>query len=492
MEADEHDIPDSTDWIGTPLAGLEAVEAALRCRVCKDFYNTPMLTSCNHTFCSVCIRRALSNEGKCPVCRAPDQELKLRSNWATEEVVQAFTLARPALITVARDPPARVPTAGPSSPKRRLEEGEGNDADDARRSSKRLRSSARASKSRGMEPTAEMARQEVDLTGEAESSPEPDDGLVACPVCSQRMKEAQVFTHLDQCTGDLPKKPVRSTPTPIRQNGYAIQTKPQSQLERLPAISYSMFKEGPLRKKLQELGISATGTKAMLEKRHKEWMTLWNANCDSLQPKKKSELLRELDSWERTQGAFASTSSKAANLGAQIRAKDFDGAAWASKHDDSFKDLIAQARKSKQKAQGPAKDTSEDNSTNVNRVTMPAAESVSSEVNGTHHREASSHSQHLSTMPIQTMQAHSQATTSSAVSDNNHMTYPTNYTQLPPYPAMNLSGQPMSTQPQFGSISEEHVEWYAQHQAYHSTHDAYGTPHFPPPDFPGSHNWRPT
>lgn len=170
MEADEHDIPDSTDWIGTPLAGLEAVEAALRCRVCKDFYDTPMLTSCNHTFCSVCIRRALSNEGKCPVCRAPDQELKLRSNWATEEVVQAFISARPAIIAVARDPPAQIPTAGPSSPKRRLEDEE---VDDFRRSSKRLRSSARASKSRGMESTAEMARQEIDLTGEAEVSPEP-------------------------------------------------------------------------------------------------------------------------------------------------------------------------------------------------------------------------------------------------------------------------------------------------------------------------------
>lgn len=306
------------------------------------------------------------------------------------------------------------------------------------------------------------------------------------------MKEAQVFTHLDQCTGDPPKKPVRSTSAPIRQNGYAIQTKPQPQLERLPAISYSMFKEGPLRKKLQELGISAAGNKAMLEKRHKEWMTLWNANCDSLQPKKKSELLRELDSWERTQGAFAPTSSKAANQGAQIRAKDFDGAAWANKHDDSFKDLIAQARKSRQKAQGPDKDTSEDNGTNVNRVTTPAAEPALSEVNGTQHQEASNHSQHLSVIPIQTMQTHSKATTSSAVPDNSYMAYPTHYTQLPSYPTMNLPGQPMFTQEQFGSIPEEHVEWHAHPQAYHGTHDAYGTPHFSPPDFPGSHNWRST
>ncbi|OCL04313.1 hypothetical protein AOQ84DRAFT_226128, partial [Glonium stellatum] len=47
-------IPDSTDWLPTPLASLTPLEVALRCQVCKDFFDTPMLTSCAHTFCSLC------------------------------------------------------------------------------------------------------------------------------------------------------------------------------------------------------------------------------------------------------------------------------------------------------------------------------------------------------------------------------------------------------------------------------------------------------
>lgn len=86
-----------------------------------------------------------------------------------------------------------------------------------------------------------------------------------------------------------------------------------------------------------------------MEKRYKEWAMMWNANCDSTRPKTKHELLRDLDVWERTQGSLASTSSFSANLGAQIKDKNFDGADWSTKHSNSFKDLIANARRSQQR-----------------------------------------------------------------------------------------------------------------------------------------------
>lgn len=107
---------------------------------------------------------------------------------------------------------------------------------------------------------------------------------------------------------------------------------------------------------MAELGLSTAGSRQMLEKRHQEWVTIWNANCDSVKPKKRSELLQDLEVWEKTMGSRAPTMSRAANMGAQIKDKDFDGAAWASRHDTSFKDLIARARSSRsnvaQKADG--------------------------------------------------------------------------------------------------------------------------------------------
>ncbi|KAI4867992.1 DNA repair protein rad18 [Hypoxylon rubiginosum] len=350
------DVTDSTDWLTTPLSGLAAVEASLRCQVCKDFYKTPMLTSCNHTFCSICIRRALSNDGKCPLCRTSEQEVKLRSNWSLEEVVTAFTKTRPDVLLFAKRKPDNIVV---ELSKRKLEERDdmysAGQPDGGR--GKRLRSSARLSKSRSMGATSEMARLEIDMPDQEDSTDfEPDDGLVECPICLQRMKHTLVDRHIDtSCPGQ--PQPQQKTPKQNPRSLSTLNVFPSSTIsplaktyERLPAINYSMLKEPQLKKKLLELGISSAGNRLILEKRHREWMTIWNANCDSLQPRRRAELLRDLDIWERTLGSRAPTTSKALSLGAQIKDKDFDGAAWAVKHDTSFKNLVASARQNKVRA----------------------------------------------------------------------------------------------------------------------------------------------
>jgi len=114
--------------------------------------------------------------------------------------------------------------------------------------------------------------------------------------------------------------------------------------ERLAQLNYSMVKDGPLRKKLLDQGLSTMGSRQMLERRYGEWVTLWNSNCDARIPKGKSDLKRELEVWERTQGGRAQT-TYSMEPGAQIKDKNFDGKAWATKHDDSFRDLIASARR---------------------------------------------------------------------------------------------------------------------------------------------------
>ena len=107
-----------------------------------------------------------------------------------------------------------------------------------------------------------------------------------------------------------------------------------------------MVKDNALRKKLGDMGISASGSRQLMERRYTEWVTLWNANCDSKIPKGKAELKRELDVWERTQGGGAPMASRM-NTGGNIRDKDFDGLAWSKNNDESFKQLVAEARKKK-------------------------------------------------------------------------------------------------------------------------------------------------
>lgn len=137
-------------------------------------------------------------------------------------------------------------------------------------------------------------------------------------------------------TGKVPAKSL--TPLP---------TKPIKRPDRLPHLNYSTIKENALKKKLVDAGLSAAGNRSLLERRYTEWITLWNANCDATKPKSKSELKRELETWERTQGgkAIASTSTQ---MGAKIRDKDFDGKAWSNQHNDDFRELIAKARRKRE------------------------------------------------------------------------------------------------------------------------------------------------
>ncbi|RMJ14669.1 hypothetical protein CDV36_005675 [Fusarium kuroshium] len=376
-----HDVPDSTDWLSTPLAGLAAVENALRCQVCKDFFKTPMITSCSHTFCSLCIRRALSNDSKCPLCRSPEQELKLRSNWSMEEAVEAFVKTRTTALELARK--GGTANAGP----KRKAENDHQESDDAPEG-KRPRTSTRPTRSRTNTPSYAVSTQEdevVEVSDDDDYVPEPEDGLVACPVCQSRMKEWQVFKHLETCTGPKPQQRKAGSSSTSVGNQQPQRKAP----ERLPTMNYSMYKDQALRKKLGELGISNQGSRMLLERRHKEWVTLWNANCDAAKPKKRSELLHDLDIWERTQGGRAPTTGRAALNAAIIKDKDFDGAAWAAKHDDSFKDLIASARKTRLQAKKQAEEAAKEE----------AAKGSNSEPPSTSHDKPSSSEQIPSQAP---------------------------------------------------------------------------------------------
>lgn len=113
-----------------------------------------------------------------------------------------------------------------------------------------------------------------------------------------------------------------------------------------------------LRKKLKDLGIPDWGPRPLLQRRHTEWMNLWNANCDAKNPKTKDELRRDLDIWERTQGGAAPQSGIPSGPNA-VMAKTFDAAAWSANHGDDFKRLIENARKKKELAKKQSQDQGE-------------------------------------------------------------------------------------------------------------------------------------
>ncbi|CZT15449.1 related to postreplication repair protein RAD18 [Ramularia collo-cygni] len=332
---DLYSVPDPTDWLSTSLPTFAGLETPLHCQICKEFYDTPMITSCNHTFCSRCIRTSLSQDGKCPACRTSDQASKLRNNWALQEVVAAFVAARGEAMGVAKQI-----KEGPRVGKRkRVEESSNNDQIRTTRSKSR-----RIANTSSQQDAIEIEDSEDEEEYNPESPEPPSDGLVECPLeCGKRMKEAEVFAHLDRCDIEKQERQRKAKPAQARLNGFGISssqpaTRPQ---DRINQLNYSMLTDSAMAKKLKEGGIPSWGNKKLMTSRHREWVNIWNANCDSTQPRAKRDLLHDLDIWERTQGGKAPTSNSS------LMRKDFDGDAHSKLHHDDFSRLIADARRKK-------------------------------------------------------------------------------------------------------------------------------------------------
>ena len=62
-------------------AAVQAVANSLLCPICKEYYNCcMMLPGCNHSFCSLCVRRGLEYHPHCPVCKQPAEAQQLIAN----------------------------------------------------------------------------------------------------------------------------------------------------------------------------------------------------------------------------------------------------------------------------------------------------------------------------------------------------------------------------------------------------------------------------
>ncbi|KAF1919598.1 hypothetical protein BDU57DRAFT_554843 [Ampelomyces quisqualis] len=329
------DLPDSTDWIRTSLPQFEPLEAALRCEVCKEFFANPVITSCSHTFCSICIRRCIATDGKCPSCKSACSSDKLAPNIAVREVVMRFQDARQKALEMARaDNEGEVEPAGK---KRKLDETDIEDSEPTRQTR------SRQMRSRGRQNGTDDAPVEVtdsDEDGDDDFLPE---GMAKCPICNATMKAEQVYNHLDICPGQSGSqgRSTRSrTKTTFPNPLHRRQKEPSPVPTRLSQLNYAMLKESALRKKLQEIGIPNWGSKDLLKRRHIEWLNIYNSNCDAHESVRKSkrQLVKELDEWETTQGG------KADSKDSKIMKKDFDGNGYAKSHKPDFDALIAKAK----------------------------------------------------------------------------------------------------------------------------------------------------
>ncbi|XP_051985647.1 E3 ubiquitin-protein ligase RAD18-like isoform X3 [Xyrauchen texanus] len=297
------------------LSCLKNIDTLLRCPICFEFINIAMMTRCSHNFCSLCIRKFLSYKLMCPVCNLPSTEQDLRNNRLIDDLVQSFQNARQQLCqTNFESPPIspQIPAMmfkGKAARQKTLKK-------DATTLSKffQKRTSAitlsgsqtslqhhlpvkeepievhvpqpHSLKQESVEETTGMVKEELmNIPVFPSTSQSITAGIkVECPVCGVGVSEKHINKHLDMCLNrDDKKEGLRSC----------------RRRKAMPKLLYTLISVPKLKKMLKECHMSAQGSRDQLIRRHQEFTQIYNAQCDSLNPKSAEEIAKEVENNER-------------------------------------------------------------------------------------------------------------------------------------------------------------------------------------------------
>lgn len=226
---------------------LKPLDQALRCHICFEYFENCMITKCSHNYCSLCIRRYMAYKAQCPTCFQAATEPELRNNRLVDEVLRIYKKIKETL-QLPYETQENLHSDAPSSSRT-------DGSYESKRPSKIDTSQSRTPK-------------------EAETSTFDE---VSCPVCYTPIPSQIINSHLDSCLK---------------------QSEERSERKFLPKLVYHLLGDKQIRKKLKDHGLGTVGDRQTLIRRHKNYVLLHNANCDSLNPKPPSDLIYEIERQE--------------------------------------------------------------------------------------------------------------------------------------------------------------------------------------------------
>lgn len=312
---DLSNITDPLDFKTTKIPKLFEIDSLLRCHICKEFISAPMLTSCGHTFCSVCIRKYLIHTPKCPICAKELRESNLSRNVLLEQVVLSYRSVRDDLLEnlkIAKEIPkikSNEPTQhsydlDPNSNSIEVLDKEDEDYDDDVIIIDEPKK--RKPEANGIESLFKKHKSETEKKG-------------TCPICNKLLPlKVLESTHIDACLANpepevaIVPQPSTSSPskrstsiptqssTPASPSPYFQPKENNLNLKKLTKLDYPSLSTSGLKQKLTKLELPVAGTRNQLEQRYNEYLILWNANCDSVVPKNPKILRKQLAQWENS------------------------------------------------------------------------------------------------------------------------------------------------------------------------------------------------
>eukprot|EP00127_Corallochytrium_limacisporum_P006088 Clim_evm37s218 gene=Clim_evmTU37s218 len=298
---------------------LHALETHLQCPICHDLINgAVVLRQCQHRFCSFCIRKYLVHKSQCPQCNGNASTVDIVSDNTFCLIVESFSKLKAAF----KDSKAT-------------------------RSSKRRRVSE-INQGVNLETEASEVTAEPSSAAPAQTSSTKAlsaGSRVECPICAKKVDPDFINQHLDMClngdgraptsappkhvsvnqdrtSGRTPPSPPNGRTTSPQVNGGHL-SKPQETRRKLPTLLPHMMKPAELKKKLAEFGFSGSGIpKPEQEKRLSEFILRWNASCDSIQPKSKEQIVKDVLDWEKRNRHDSSSSDAVSRMIDNVRTEE--------------------------------------------------------------------------------------------------------------------------------------------------------------------------
>ncbi|NXM82099.1 RAD18 ligase, partial [Oenanthe oenanthe] len=358
------------------------VDDLLRCGICFDYFSIAVvIPQCSHSYCSLCIRKFLSYKTQCPTCCVAVSESDLRNNRLLDDLVKSFNSARQQLLQLVLDAPSPAapghcspaqPAQGPGTPSllrkdkvctslaglpgAALESLSTEGHHDLHSPS--AEPGAADSKVGSQEVPGSTGNQEKPSTSEVQG-----DCKVECPVCGVAIPEQYINKHLDSCLSREEKKD-------------SLRSSAQRR-KLMSKVVYNLLSDRDLRKKLKEHGLSTSGTRQQLIKRHQEFVHMYNAQCDSLSPKSVAEVVKELEKNEKIRVQLECNNKSGENSLTFTKDQteeeiDEIHAKYRNKHRSEFKFLVDEVNK-RWKKTGERKAESAGSKEEVAVKVLPAA-----------------------------------------------------------------------------------------------------------------------
>ncbi|KAM4722796.1 E3 ubiquitin-protein ligase RAD18 [Rhinophrynus dorsalis] len=369
----------------------------LRCGICFDYFNIAMIIpQCSHNYCSLCIRKFLSYKTQCPTCYVAVTEPNLRNNRILDDLVKTFLSARQHLSQVILDSPPTSPQ-NPSTGKLATTKSLGCAGKQIKQENKLMEKFLVKSK-KTSKRIADTGAEDSDVNQDVSSSSTEalkdkaaftEDTLlrntdspatpstsaakvkVECPVCGVGIPEQYINKHLDSClTREEKKDSLRSS---------------VHRRKSMAKVVYNLLSERDLRKRLKEVGLSTQGSKQQMIRRHQEFVHMFNAQCDSLNPKSAAEIVCEIENNEKVRSLLE---AKHEDTGMTFKKEQTEEEIdeihqeYRKKHKSEFQQLVDQVKGRWQKGKNIKEEPNDCQSSadtdqskeNVELCNMPAVE----------------------------------------------------------------------------------------------------------------------